>query len=307
MGQPNVASAPRDLFRAYHHQAWLRACSNPVGKALWFIESLFATDISLDELARIAGVPRHHLVRAFAGATGQSILRYVRGRRLTEAARLLANGPPDVLSVAIEYGYSSHESFSRAFFDEFGISPERVRAQRHLDSLELVEPMQVDDKLLIELEPPRFEDGGELLIAGLGRRYNAQTMDAIPAQWQRFAALIDRIPGRVGKLTYGVRCNADDAGNLDYVCGVEVADLAAMPSDLHRLHIVPQQYAVFRHRANVSEVRRTWHTIWNQWLPQSAYEAVAAPDFERYDERFDPRTGNGGLEIWVPVHAAGGA
>ena len=26
-----------------------------------------------------------------------------------------------------------------------------------------------------------------------------------------------------------------------------------------------------------------------------------APNFERYDDKFDPATGNGGLEIWVPV------
>jgi AraC family transcriptional regulator len=28
---------------------------------------------------------------------------------------------------------------------------------------------------------------------------------------------------------------------------------------------------------------------------------VGAPNFERYDEKFDPMTDNGGLEIWVPI------
>jgi len=296
-GRPNSAQ----LLRACQNQAWLRACTNPVGKALWFIESLYTTDVSLDELARIAGVPRHHLVRAFATATSWSIMRYVRGRRLTEAARLLANDPPDVMSVAIEYGYSTLEDFSRAFFFEFGLSPETVRAQQHLDWLDLVEPAKVDEDLAIELEPPRFENGRELLIAGIGKRYSAQTAPAIPAQWQRFQGLIGRIPGQIGHVTYGVRCNADDHGSLDYISGVEVADFSALPSDLHRLRLAPQRYAVFTHRANVCQVRRTWHTIWNEWLPESGYEAVEAPDFERYDGRFDPRTGEGGLEIWVPI------
>ena len=30
-------------------------------------------------------------------------------------------------------------------------------------------------------------------------------------------------------------------------------------------------------------------------------EVADAPDFERYDEAFDPRTGNGGLEVWIPL------
>mgnify|MGYP003409082453 CR=1 FL=1 len=37
------------------------------------------------------------------------------------------------------------------------------------------------------------------------------------------------------------------------------------------------------------------------WLPISGMKAADAPSFERYDEKFDPATGNGGLEIWVPV------
>ena len=60
---------------------------NSVDKALWFIESHFAQDIGLDDIAAIAGVSRFQLVRAFGYATGTSVMRYVRGRRLTEAAR----------------------------------------------------------------------------------------------------------------------------------------------------------------------------------------------------------------------------
>jgi AraC family transcriptional regulator len=300
LAQSRMSSA--QLLRACQHQAWLKACNDPVAKALWFIESLYLCDLTLDDIAAIAGVSRHHLVRAFALATGHSVMRYVRGRRLTEAARLLANGPPDVLGVALEYGYPSHESFVRAFRDEFGVSPEAVRAQRHLDGLELIEPLRMDESAFIELEPPRFVDGDEFLAAGICRRHNGQTAPgAIPAQWRRFASLLHRIPGRIGDETFGVRCNADDHGNLDYVCAVRVADLAKLPAEFYRLRIAPQRYATFTHWANVSEVRRSFHTIWNRWLPHSADEVVDAPDFERYDERFDPAAGEGGLEIWVPV------
>jgi AraC family transcriptional regulator len=32
-------------------------------------------------------------------------------------------------------------------------------------------------------------------------------------------------------------------------------------------------------------------------------KAADAPMFERYDETFDPRTGLGGVELWVPIKA----
>src|SRR5215470_14995852 len=109
---------------------------NPVGKALWYIESHYAGDVSLDDIAAVGGVSRFHMSRAFAVGTGTSISRYVRGRRLTEAARKLADGAHDILSVALDVGYGSHEAFSRAFRDQFGVTPESVRAQRRIDNLE---------------------------------------------------------------------------------------------------------------------------------------------------------------------------
>ena len=38
-------------------------------------------------------------------------------------------------------------------------------------------------------------------------------------------------------------------------------------------------------------------------LSTAGLEATDGPAFERYDARFDPRTGSGGFEIWVPVSA----
>ena len=102
---------------------------NPVAKALWFIESHFESAITLSEVAEVAGVSRFHLVRAFGMTTGYPVMRYVRGRRLTEAAKALAHGAPDILTLAIGIGYGSHEAFTRAFREQFGITPDQVRAR----------------------------------------------------------------------------------------------------------------------------------------------------------------------------------
>src|SRR5665213_2252396 len=104
------------------------AVMNPAQKALWFIESHLAEALTLDEIAGVAGVSRFHMVRAFAAATGLPVMRYVRARRLTEAARALVGGAPDILELAVDADYGSHEAFTRAFRDHFGITPEAVRA-----------------------------------------------------------------------------------------------------------------------------------------------------------------------------------
>jgi AraC family transcriptional regulator len=276
---------------------------NPVAKALWFIESHFTEDLSLDDVASAGGVSRYHMSRVFGSATGYSITRYVRGRRLTEAARTLAGGAPDILSVALEAGYNSHEAFTRAFRDQFGLTPESLRARGNLEGIELMQPMKMDETLLTNLAPPRFENLKTLRIAGLSERYTSETCANIPAQWQRFAPHLGHIPGQVGRTAYGVICNSDDAGNTEYICGVEVSDFSRLPAEFSRIRIPEHRYAVFAHRDHIAAIRRTWFTIWNKWLPESGHQVAEAPEFERYGEEFDPRTGTGGLEIWIPIQA----
>ncbi|RXH25852.1 MULTISPECIES: AraC family transcriptional regulator [Bradyrhizobium] len=278
---------------------------NPAQRALWYIESHLAEPMTLDEIAAISGVSRFHIVRAFAAATGLPVIRYVRARRLTEAARSLADGAPDILSLALEADYGSHEAFTRAFRDQFGTTPEAVRAASCASHLKLQEPILMDSTMLDHLAPPRFETVKAFLVAGPAERISCDNGAMIPGLWQRFHQEVADIPARVGQgkdqVAYGVCCNGDDAGNFDYIAGVEVADFSDLPRRFGRIRIPQQRYAVFTHTEHVASIRRTVNTIWNQWLPASGLEAADAPSFERYGEAFDPATGNGGFEIWVPV------
>ena len=273
----------------------------PVERALWFIENRLAEELSLEAIALSTGVSNHHLARAFNTATGQSLMRYARGRRLSEAARALAAGAPDILEVALEAGYGSHEAFTRAFRGEFGLTPEECRAAGRLDPLKLVEPIRMDKTLLIDLDEPRYEEREAFLVAGVGARYTFATNEGIPGQWRRFAPHIGALASQDGPETYGVCCNADNSGSFEYVAGVRVRDFSDLPEDFATVRISPQRYAVFRHPAHVSALRRTHYTIWNKWLPESKAEFTDGPSFERYGEGFDPVTGLGPIEVWMPV------
>ena len=160
----------------------------------------------------------------------------------------------------------------------------------------------MDSTPTTNLQPPRFETAKAFLVAGVGERYNHGASGAgIPNQWQHFHQKAGEIPDQVGKVAYGVCCNGDDSGNFDYIAGVEVSDFSDLPREFSRVRIPEQRYAVFTHKEHISTIRRTFAAIWNHWLPASKMCVADAPNFERYEETFDPATGNGGLEIWVPV------
>ncbi len=275
-----------------------------VGKVLWFIESNFRKDITLDDIADACGVSRFHMCRGFATATGYSIVQYMRGRRLTEAARQLAAGAPSILDVALDAGYGSHEAFTRAFRDCFGLTPETVRDGAVPDQTLLVEPirMNIAAEKSFSLPEPRKETRGPMTLVGLARRYPYNQVEGIPAQWTAFQAYEGTLGEKPG-FWFGVCDGFDEAaGTFRYSCAVEVDDPRDVPAGLDVLKLEPATYLAFTHAGHISGIRNTMDAIWRQYLPGCPFEADGdAPMFELYDEKFDPRTGLGGLEIWIPV------
>lgn len=275
-----------------------------VDKMLWFIESNFRKSIELEDIADACGVSRFHMCRGFVAATGYPVMDYVRGRRLTEAARLLAAGAPSILDVALEVGYGSHEAFTRAFRERFGVTPEGLRDGQHIEPCLLVEPIRMNTaaQTSVSLEPPRREKLGPLTLAGLGRTYRFDNNSAIPSQWTDFQAY-DGTLGEVESLWFGVCADFDEQNSsFRYTCAVVVPDTGNLPAELDVIKLPEQTYLVFTHREHVSQIQATMKAIWSEYIPNNniavnGMEAV----LERYDERFDPVSGRGGFDILIPI------
>lgn len=83
--------------------------------------------LDLDELARVACFSSYHFHRIFAAMTGETIADHVRRLRLERAATELRTGARQVIHVALDAGYESHEAFTRAFRAAYGVSPTKFR------------------------------------------------------------------------------------------------------------------------------------------------------------------------------------
>ena len=142
-----------------------------------------------------------------------------------------------------------------------------------------------------------------MLFLGLRRVHSyASASQGIPQQWREFQPQMETIAGRVGTESYGVMCaNFEATKSFEYMTAVKVESFDAAVSDLGRMRVKPQRYAVFVHPGHVSEISRTWMAIWNDWIPRSGLEPVNAPEFEVYTKEFDPAAGRGGIEIWCAV------
>ncbi len=91
-------------------------------KTINYIDSHLDSPLKLDEISSTTGFSKFYLNHMFSIYTGMSIIEYVRRKKLEYAIELLNTGRR-VIDIAMEIGYSSERSFSRALVKEYGHSP----------------------------------------------------------------------------------------------------------------------------------------------------------------------------------------
>ncbi|MCM5551604.1 AraC family transcriptional regulator [Pleomorphomonas sp. NRK KF1] len=269
-------------------------------RAIQHIEQNIREPLTLVELADLCCVSPWHLSRLFQANIGLAPISYLRARRLTIAAQALAKGDQEILPVALDAGYNSHEAFTRAFAGCFGVLPSTVRQTRTTCNLSLMEPWTMRKDMIIDLTPPKFRERGAFRVIGLSTRCTFETNSVIPKLWKDLDPRCGEVPSPVTGAAYGVCCDMEADGHFRYVAGLE-STATNVPAGLDSVDIPASRYAVFEHVGSLSIFNKTVYTIWNKALPDAGLQPGKTPDFELYDERFDPKTCSGTVEIWIPI------
>ena len=81
--------------------------------------------LTLSDIASHIGYSKFHTSRVFKAETGMSLFEYIRRERLTASAHALRSGEKKILDVALDFMFDSHEGFTRAFSNGFGINPKK--------------------------------------------------------------------------------------------------------------------------------------------------------------------------------------
>ncbi|MGN1345465.1 MAG: helix-turn-helix transcriptional regulator [Eubacteriales bacterium] len=83
--------------------------------------------ITLKKLARKLGYSEFYVSRKFREISGMQLREYLRFRKLAFALRELRDTETGILEIALSYGFSSHEAFTRAFKNAYGLTPSAYR------------------------------------------------------------------------------------------------------------------------------------------------------------------------------------
>ena len=102
---------------------------NAIQNSLNYIEDHLSEDLRIDALANVAVLSPYYFQRLFGRLVKKSVNEYVRLRRLAKASEVLKRKDKRILDVALDFGFSDHANFTRAFKDAYGITPDEYRVQ----------------------------------------------------------------------------------------------------------------------------------------------------------------------------------
>ena len=270
------------------------------------IEAHLFAPLSVAALAEVAGLSPWHFSRAFTARLGESVMGYVRGRRLDMVAfRLAAANPPALIDLAFDCGFESQEAFTRAFRRRFGDPPGRFeRLTPKHDMGENAMTATTAAKPRVTLREDRVHRDA-FTVAGLRAIFDSENKSGIPALWP---GLLKCLPfeGQVDGRSYGVLSMHDKAeGSVAYMAGVEVTPGAKLPAGFETIRIPANTYAVFRldlDGPNLHpQIQAAMPVIWGEMIPKAGIKPAQAPDFELCPEGFNPAEKGAYLEMWIPV------
>lgn len=286
-----------------------------IGEALVFIEGHLDESLTAAMVAEAVSYSYYHFHRYFALVMGETIGGYIRGRRLTQAARELVHTSKKVIDIALELQFESPESFARAFKKRYGVTPREYR-RNGVDVLIANHPplgpadvAAVDGSQLV----PEIVEVAPMRLAGL--RFPMSVADnGSRAAWDELNARLAAACGgqepsgdRYGFYETSASCQTDTfdedsmaTGFVGIAC--EQAGELRSVSGLEEKHFTGGTYARFVHHGTVDGLLLTYRYLWGVWFPKSGLCLAPRDDFERYTSRFrGPANEDSEIEIYFPI------
>lgn len=240
-------------------------------------------DISFDRLAEIACLSPYHWSRIFSAMRGEPIVATIRRLRLQRAADRLANSGLDIETIASRAGYSSADTFGRAFRDAFGTPPANYRENGSHATFAAATATGNARGFPVEIVTLPVQRCASIAHTGA-----YMEIDHAMARLFRELAARNALPGAPAMI--GVFFDDPDLGPEEALRSracMPVQETIVMDPPLAETILWAGSYAKLSYTGPYADMRRAYRWLLGVWLPNSGYEPDDAPIFEAYLN--DPR------------------
>lgn len=257
-----------------------------IQKLVLHIQRNLDGDLSVSALSEVAKISKFHLHRLFSSYTGMGVAQVIRELRLRQAAYQLAFRPQmKVIEVALEAGFTTPETFARAFKRSLGRNPSEFRAKpewakrydfrfevRRKETLMTPEIKTIDSIQVAVLEhrgPP------ESVLSTVGRFI----------EWRKQSVASPVAKAKTFGIPYDDPEAVEPAAFRFDICGELMGSLDENDFGIVEKVIPGGRVAVVRHHGSYDTIGVTVREMYSNWLPQSGEELRDFPRFFEYVAR----------------------
>lgn len=108
---------------------WQRSIQSIVFEIDRNIKRQNSEELTLTNLSEFLGYSEYYVSRKFRETSGIQLRDYLRLRKLAFALKDIRDTEEGILDIAVKYGFSSHEAFTRAFRQTYGLTPSQYRSE----------------------------------------------------------------------------------------------------------------------------------------------------------------------------------
>lgn len=285
-----------------------------INKAIDIIEDNLCSPLSLENIAKEAGLSKWHFQKIFRGMVGDTVKEYTLKRRISLSAKVLISSDKKIIDIAVDYGFDSHEVFTRAFKRVFETTPTEFRSSNSAQSLIPHKP-KITSAYLTHLYErvsmqPVIKYRNETIAVGMTAQFNSilnsdsDNLTVIPNLWRKFKMSLKKIPNGLQAQKVAVMNCSDDDGlsdKVEYLAGILLENIGKLPVGFVQRSIPSGDYAEFTHRGPMKNIEHTMNYIYGSWLPKSGRERNVGPDVGIYPKDFDPNSSSSEMKILIPL------
>lgn len=273
----------------------------PINKALIYIENHLDEAITIERLSKESFISPFHFARVFKGLTGYSVMQYVRFRRMTEAAKLLATNESSVLEIAFQVGYTSHAAFTKAFVKRFQCTPSE--SKKYFEQLihQFIEPIFISNDMSIKINPPREEEALNVTIAGMQTRFaEGEHAETFYNKIVQDISNIQNVSGKFCNVIWDRTKEEDNNFHYRLFAGLPVSKAENLPKNWMTKEISEGKCLVFEHEGNTEDFTKWVYAVFGEWFPRSNYTPVSSLHIQFVTVINEAKTAFH-REMWVPV------
>jgi len=288
-----------------------------IQKSVDYVEENIKEELTIEKLAQVSYLSLYYFQKLFNRLVGKTVNEYIKARRVANAKALLKSTDQKIVDIALEYGFNSHETFTKAFKEIYGVTPETYRKNNLLltDFLKpdlsmyytLVDeavPLMVDDMVL---EVNRRKISTIEYYTGISRQINSREMNKVGVNvlielWNAFHEKKETIPNLLkdgleidyftsdttpGKVQYFVGGQSDDnevAGFTQF--GIEPGDFYVCTFEAENFKYLVEDAL---YKAN--------KYFFETWLPRHGIEMTDMEPF--LIQKYVNVTDEPKIEIWI--------